>query len=62
MVAPRVDEAACEDLELLGFGAELPDTPGVQVPDSVRRLDVAVNVDGLVHVEHAIRPPAQRVQ
>src|SRR5262249_10595610 len=48
VVAPRVDPAAGEHVELQRLGAELPDAPGEEPPRAVRRFDVAVDVDRLV--------------
>ena len=55
-------QAAGEDFELHRLGPELPDAAGVQAPHAVRRFDVAVNVNRLVEVEHAVRPPAEGVE
>ena len=44
-----------------GLGPELPDAAAAQPPHAVRRLDVAVDVDRLVEVEHPVRPPAEGV-
>ena len=61
VMAPRVPQAAGEDLELQRLGPELPDAAAVQPAHAVRRFDVAVDVDRLVEVQHAVRAPAERV-
>src|SRR5262249_21638498 len=61
-MAPGIAEAVEEDAQLHRLGSELPDAASVEPADAVRRLDVAVNIDGLVHVKHAVRAPAERVQ
>ena len=61
-MTPRIDEPASKHFESHGLRAELPNAPRVQPPHAVRSLDVAVDVNRLIHVEHSVRPPPQRVQ
>ena len=61
VMAPRIPEAAHEDLQLQRLRPELPDAAGVEVAHAVRRLDVAVNVDRLVEIQHPVRAPAEGV-
>ena len=60
-MAPGIAEAAEEDLKLHRVGSKLPDAARFQPPHSVGRLDVAVDIDRLVEVEHAVRAPAKRM-
>src|SRR5438132_604729 len=62
VMAPGIAEAAEEDLKLHRVGSKLPDAARFQPPHSVGRLDVAVDIDRLVEVEHAVRAPAKRMQ
>ena len=59
VVAPGVPPAPGEDVEPLGFGPELPDAPAAQATDPPGGLDVAVDVDRLVEVEHPVGAPPQ---
>ena len=61
-MAPGIAAAACEHFELTGVGIETPDASAVQADDTVRRLNVRVGVNGLVHVDVPVVTPAQRVQ
>ena len=60
-MSPRVDQAARENLQFQGFGAELPDAAAAEPANAVRRFQVAVDVDRLVEIQHAVRTPAQGV-
>ena len=62
VVAPGVDEPAHEHVELHRLGAELPDPAAAQAADAVRRLDVAVDIDRLIHVELAVPAPSEGVE
>ena len=62
VMAPGIAAAAREDLELIGVGIEPPDAGAVQARDAVRRLDVCVGVNRLVHVDASVVTPAQGVQ
>jgi len=53
------DDGAMTEEQVAGL--ELPDSAGVQPPDSPRRFDVAVNVNRLAEVESLFRAPAERV-
>ena len=61
-VTPSVDPAPSENIEFHRFWTEPPDSPGIQSANAEGGLDMAVNVDRLIHVELAIHPPAKRVQ
>ena len=61
-VTPSVDPATSENIEFHRFWTEPPDSPGIQSANAEGGLDMAVNVDRLIHVELAIHPPAKRVQ
>src|SRR5690242_6707260 len=39
----------------------MPHTAAVQVDQSMRRFDMAVDVNGLVEIKLPVRPPAQRM-
>src|SRR5260370_40547775 len=60
-MAQGMAPAAGESVHLLGLGPILPDAPARQSADSKRRFDSAVDVDGLIEVQHAVRTPAQGV-
>src|SRR5262249_41723351 len=62
VVAPGVPPAASKDLQPFRLGPKLPNAASAQSPNAVGRLDVAMDVDGLIHVEHAVRAPAKGVQ
>src|SRR5262249_39558916 len=62
VVAPGIPPAAREDLQPFRLGPKLPNAASAQSPNAVGRLDVAMDVDGLIHVEHAVRAPAKGVQ
>ena len=47
---------------LLAARIEAQRATALQADDSVRRFDVGARINGLVHVEAAVGPPAQRVQ
>ena len=57
LMKPRRKTSSC-----MCLGPELPDAAAVQPADAVGRFDVRMNVDRLVEIEHAVGPPAQRVQ
>src|SRR5205807_3254624 len=46
-MSPGIAEAAQKNLKLHGVGPELPDAAGFEPPHTVRRLDVAMNVNRL---------------
>ncbi len=60
-MAPGVPPAAGEDFQLQRLRPKLPDAAAAQPAHAVGRLDVAVDVDRLVEVEHPVRAPAQGV-
>ena len=53
--SPGIDEAFRKNLGLLGLRAEMPNASAHEAPDAVRGFEVAVDVNGLEEVEHAIR-------
>src|SRR5437870_8112843 len=59
-MAPGITTAAGEHLEPVRVRVESPDARAVQARDAMRRLDVAVGVDGLIHVNMSVVTPAQR--
>src|SRR5207247_5910790 len=61
-VAPRIAAAFGEHFEPIRGRIEPPDAATVETHHAVRRLDVCVGVDGLVHVDVPVVTPAQRVQ
>src|SRR5262245_17328635 len=61
MMAPRVPPAAGEHFQAARLRPELPDTAAAQAPRAVRRLDVRVNIDGLIEIQHSVVAPTQRV-
>src|SRR6516225_5730487 len=62
VMTPGIDKAADEDTQLHGLRPEAPNTAAAQAADAVRGFDMAVNVDGLVEIQHAVGAPAQGVQ
>ncbi len=61
-VSPRIAQTAGEDFQLHRLGPELPDAAAVEAAHAVGRLDVAVDVDRLVEVQHSVVAPTKRVQ
>ena len=61
-MAPSIDPTAGKDFEPVRARIVLPNAAAVQTSDAVRRFDVAVDVDRLVHVEPTVGTPTQRVQ
>ena len=62
MMPPGIDQPPDEDLQPHRLGPELPDPAAAQPSDAVRRLDVAMDIDRLVEVEHPVVAPPQRVE
>src|SRR5207253_1860479 len=60
-VSPMVDQAAGEDLELLGLGAVGPGAAGREAARTPWGLDVRVNVNALIEIEYSVLPPAESV-
>ena len=58
---PGIDEAFVENFGLLGFGSEVPSATAHEATHAVRGLEVAVNVNRLAEVEHAIRAVLESV-
>jgi hypothetical protein len=58
-VAPRVDEALHVDLGPARLGTVVPHAAAKKSPHAVGRLEVGVDVDRLVHPEHALGSPAE---
>ena len=61
-MTPGIHPAAGKNFQLHRLGTELPDPPGIQPSNTMGSFDVTVNVDRLVHVQHAIHAPAERMQ
>src|SRR5439155_22022808 len=61
-VAQWIAAAFGEHFQPVRGRVEAPDAATVQTHNAVRRLDVRVGVDGLVHVDVPVVTPAQRVQ
>ena len=58
---PGVDPTAGEDIERERLWRKPPDAAGIEPPNAVGRLHMAVDIDRLVEVEPGIRPPAEGV-
>src|SRR6185369_9368824 len=61
-VPPRIASAFGEYFEPIAGRVEPPDAGTVQPHYAVRRLNMRVGINGLVHVDVPIVTPAQRVQ
>ena len=62
MMSPTVDEAFHENVALHRVRAKVQNAATAQADDPVRRLEMAMDVNGLIHVELAIVAPAQSVE
>ena len=62
IVTPAIDQALHQNTDLHRAGPQAQNTTAVQPRHPMGRLDVRVDVDGLVHVELPILAPAQGVQ
>ena len=62
MVPPRIHPALEDNPRLQGVGAQVPDAAALEALNSMRRLKVAADVNGLVEIKPPIVPPAQRMQ
>ena len=61
-VAPRIAEAAEVNLELVRARSKRPDAAAVEAAHAGRSLDMAVDVNRLVHVDLPIHTPLERMQ
>src|SRR5882724_2039680 len=59
--SPRVDLPAAEDVKLHCLRSESPRAAAEQAFGAPRRFNVTMNVNALVEIEPAIRPPAEGV-
>src|SRR5262245_58441919 len=55
---PWVPETSSKYTQLQRLRPELPNPARIQSAYAVRRLDVRVNIDRLIHVEHSVRRPS----
>jgi hypothetical protein len=60
-MAPRIAKAAQENIQLHRLRAQMKNAAAVETNHAVGRFQMAVNVDGLIEVKHAVRPPIQRM-
>src|SRR5690606_37668148 len=57
--APWIDQSSDHHVQLPGQGPVPPDSSALQSANPVRRFDMAVDVNGLVEIQAAIRTPAK---
>ena len=62
IVSPRIAEPAQEDFQFQGLGAQVPDAGAVEPSHPVRGLDMAMDVNRLIHVQLAVVSPAEGMQ
>src|SRR5437868_6274297 len=61
-MAPTIHESLHEYIQFHRGRTQVQDTATVQADDAMGRFKMAVNVDRLIHVELAIKSPAQRME
>src|SRR5207302_4584339 len=61
VMPPGIDQATQKDFQLHRLRSELPNAAAAEPAHAVRRFNVAMDVRGLIEIEHPIRTPAQRV-
>src|SRR5579871_1462439 len=62
VMSPRIYPAPRENLQPITQRLIRPDPSGVQMSGTIRRFDVAMDVNRLIHVQQAVVTPAQGVQ
>ncbi len=60
--SPGVDEPASQNFQFHIVGSKLPDPASTQAADAERRLEVAMDVNRLVEIKKAFRPPLKSMQ